>query len=68
MEREPILSSYQREKGGKRGIGRRGNKYRKCESLRKRGELQKNDSWKEKEESADVCVWSSCSLNGSVAN
>lgn len=28
----------------------------------------KNDSWKEKGESADVCICSSCSLNGSVAN
>lgn len=70
MERELILSSYQRQKT---------NRW-KTRDRRKRKELQKkkdgescnmaatNDSWKGKEQSADVCIWSSCSLNGSVAN
>lgn len=76
MERELILSSYQRQKTNrwkKRDRRKRKElqkKRRNCE--RKDGEscnmAATNDSWKGKEQSADVCIWSSCSLNGSVAN
>lgn len=78
MERETVLSSFQREKERWTRMDRKERKeiQKEEESVRVREKeggkssngAATNDSWKEKEESADVCIWSSCSLNGSVAN
>lgn len=55
-EKRLIMSSYQKQETERDGRRRIINK-------------EKRKTWQQrKEPSADVCIWSSCSFNGSVAN